>query len=114
MVHINSFPTSATHLLIPHAHKSKLGIGIEETYAGVGIPASMTSIRYRNTKKLDCISLVRYLTCSGIASFFHSATGMTGCQTGRHSGISNRISRFSLKKLKYIIMNMTKRRLETS
>jgi hypothetical protein len=28
----------------------KLGIGIEETNAGIGIPASMISVQYRNKK----------------------------------------------------------------
>jgi hypothetical protein len=29
---------------------SKLGIGIDKTNAGIGIPASMISVRYRNKK----------------------------------------------------------------
>ncbi len=28
----------------------------------------------------DCVTLVRYRTCSGIISFFQSGTGLTGCQ----------------------------------
>jgi hypothetical protein len=66
---------------------AKLGISIEETNAGIGIPASMISVRYLNKKMPDCISLVRYRTVSGTVSFFHSGTGLTGCWTVRHSGI---------------------------
>jgi hypothetical protein len=36
----------------------------------------------------DWVSLVRYRTCFGIVSFFQSGTGLTGCRTVRHSGIS--------------------------
>ncbi len=36
----------------------------------------------------DRVNLVRYRTCSGIVSFFQSGTGLTGCRTVRHSGIS--------------------------
>jgi hypothetical protein len=36
----------------------------------------------------DCVSLVRYRTCYGIVSIFHSGTRLTGCQTKRHSDIS--------------------------
>jgi hypothetical protein len=67
---------------------SGLGISIEKTNAGIGIPASRILVRYRTTKITDCVSLVRYRTCSGIVSFFQSGTGLTGCQTVRHSGIS--------------------------
>ncbi len=49
-------------------------------------PAS--SFRYRTKKMLDCVSLVRYRTGFGIVSFFQSGTGLTGCRTVRHSGIS--------------------------
>jgi hypothetical protein len=63
-------------------------MAIEETNAGIGIPASRILVRYRMKKMPDCVSLVRYLTCSGIVSFFQSSTGMTGCRTVRHSGIS--------------------------
>jgi hypothetical protein len=35
-----------------------------------------------------CVSLVCYRTCFGIVSFFQSGTGLTGCQTVRHSSIS--------------------------
>jgi hypothetical protein len=34
-----------------------------------------------------CVSLVRYRTCLGIVSLFHSGTGLTGYRTVRHSGI---------------------------
>jgi hypothetical protein len=84
----------------------KLGIGIEETNSGIGIPASMISVRYRNKKMPDCISLVRYRIDSVTVSFIHSGTGQTGCRTVRHSGILKRISRFSLKKQKYTIKNI--------
>jgi hypothetical protein len=59
----------------------------------------------------DCFSLVQYRTSSGTVNFFHSGTGLTGCRTVRHYGILNHISRFSLKKLKYIIINMTKTKM---
>jgi hypothetical protein len=65
-----------------------LGIGIEETNAGIGIPASRILVRYPTKKMLDCVSLVRHRTCSGIVIFFQSGTGLTGCRTVRHSGIS--------------------------
>jgi hypothetical protein len=68
-------------------HPSQLGIGIEETNAGIGILASMISVQYWNKKIPDCISLVRYRTGSGTVSFFHSGTGLTGCRTVRHSSI---------------------------
>jgi hypothetical protein len=38
-------------------------------------------------KMPDCVSLVRYRTCSGNVSFFQSGTGLFGCRTVRHSGI---------------------------
>ncbi len=43
---------------------------------------------YRTKKMPDCVSLVRYWTCSGIVSFFQSGTRLTGCRTVWHSGIS--------------------------
>jgi hypothetical protein len=43
---------------------------------------------YRSKKLPDCVSLVRYRTCSGIVSFFHSGPGLTGCWTVQYSGIS--------------------------
>jgi hypothetical protein len=67
---------------------SGLCIGIEKTNAGIGIPASRNLVRYQTTKIPDCVSLVWYRTCSGIVSFFQSGTGLTGCRTVRHSGIS--------------------------
>ncbi len=66
---------------------AKLGIGIEETNAGIGIPASRILVRYWTKKMSDCVSLVHERTCSGIVSFFQSGTGLTGCRTVRHSGI---------------------------
>jgi hypothetical protein len=65
-----------------------LGIGIEKTNAGIGIPASQILVLYRTKKVPDCVSLVRYQICSAIVSFFQSGTGLTGCRTVLHSGIS--------------------------
>ncbi len=63
---------------------AQLGIGIEQTNAGIGIPASRILVRYPTQKMPDCVGLVQYRTCSGIVSFFHSGTGLTGCRTVRH------------------------------
>jgi hypothetical protein len=63
---------------------AELGIGIEQTNAGIGIPASRILVRYPTQKMPDCVGLVQYRTCSGIVSFFHSGTGLTGCRTVRH------------------------------
>ncbi len=65
-----------------------MGIGIEETNADIGIPASRILVRYQTNKMPDCVSLVRYRTCSGSISFFQSGIGLTRCQKVRHSGIS--------------------------
>ncbi len=46
-------------------------IGIEETNADIGIPASRILVRYLTKKIPDCFSLVRYRICSGIGSFFY-------------------------------------------
>jgi hypothetical protein len=89
---------------------TKLGIGIEETNAGIGIPASMISVRYRNKKMPDCISLVQYWIDSGTVSFFHSGTGLTGCRTVRHFEMYFKIF---IKKTKIHHQEHTKRRLET-
>jgi hypothetical protein len=76
-------------LLVPErGHLPWLGIGIEETNAGIGIPACRILFRYQNKKMPDCVSLVQYRTCSGIVTFFQSGTGLTGCRTLWHSGIS--------------------------
>jgi hypothetical protein len=64
-----------------------LGIGIEETNAGIGIPASIISFRYRTKEMPDCAGLVRYWIGPGIVSFFNSGTGLIGCRTVRHSSI---------------------------
>jgi hypothetical protein len=64
-----------------------VGIGIQKINAGIGIPASITPVRYRRKKMSDCVTLLRYRTTYGIVSFFQSGTGLTGCQTDRHSGI---------------------------
>ncbi len=66
---------------------AQLGIGIQETNAGIGIPASIISVRHRTKKLPDCLGLIRYRTCPGIVSFFYSGTGLIGCRTVRHSGI---------------------------
>jgi hypothetical protein len=63
-----------------------VGIGIQETNAGIGIPASVFSVRYRIKKMPDCVTLIRYRAGSGIVIDFQSGTGLTGCRTIRHSG----------------------------
>jgi hypothetical protein len=63
-----------------------VGIGIQKTNAGIGIPASVISVRYRTKKMPDCATLFRYRIVSGIVSFFQSGTGLTGCRTIRYSG----------------------------
>jgi hypothetical protein len=79
---INNTRTSEAKLSSIAGHR------IEETIAGIGIPASQILVWYRTKKMPDCVRLVRYRTCSGIVSFFQSGTGLTGCRTVRHSGIS--------------------------
>jgi hypothetical protein len=64
-----------------------LGIGIEETNAGIGIPASIISFWHRTKEIPDCAGLVRYWIGPGIVIFFHSGTGLIACRTVRHSGI---------------------------
>ncbi len=55
-----------------------MGVGIEETNAGIGILASIISVQYRTKKMLDCIGLVWYwlgpaiLTVLSLLSFLHS------------------------------------------
>jgi hypothetical protein len=46
-----------------------LGIGIEVTNAGIGIPASIISVRYRIKKILHCVGLVWYWAGAGIVGF---------------------------------------------
>jgi hypothetical protein len=58
-----------------------LGIGIEETNAGIGIPASIISFWHRTKEMPDCAGLVRYWIGPGIVIFFHSGTGLIACQT---------------------------------
>jgi hypothetical protein len=43
-----------------------VGIGIRKTNAGIGIPASVISVRFRSKKMPDCIVLFRYRIGSGI------------------------------------------------
>jgi hypothetical protein len=64
-----------------------VGIGIEETNAGIGIPASFLLVRYRTKKMPDCVALFRYRTSSGIVNHFQSGTGLIGCRMVRHSGV---------------------------
>jgi hypothetical protein len=66
------------------------GIGIEVDAAGIGIPASCISVRYKSIPVPDWVPIFRYQTGSGIGIFVHSGTGLTGCQTVRHSGIQER------------------------
>jgi hypothetical protein len=63
-----------------------VGIGIQKTNAGIGIPASVISVRYRTKKMPDCAALFRYRIAFVIVSFFQSGTGLTGCRTIRYSG----------------------------
>jgi hypothetical protein len=62
-----------------------VGIGIQEANAGIGIPASIISVRYQIKKMPDCITLILYRVGSGIVIDFQSGTGLTGCWTIRHS-----------------------------
>jgi hypothetical protein len=43
-----------------------VGIGIQKTNAGIGIPASVISVRYRDKQMPDFASLFRYRAASGI------------------------------------------------
>jgi hypothetical protein len=47
----------------------KHDFGIEETNAGIGIPASVVSVRYRTKKMPDCLGVVQYRSSTGIVSF---------------------------------------------
>jgi hypothetical protein len=47
-----------------------VGIGIQKTNAGIDIPASDISVRYRTKRMPDCVVLFRYQTDSGIVMFF--------------------------------------------
>jgi hypothetical protein len=51
-----------------------VGIGIQETNAGISIPASVISVRYRIKKMPDCVTLIRYRVGSGIVIDFQSGT----------------------------------------
>jgi hypothetical protein len=51
----------------------RLGIGIEETNASIGIRASIILVRCRTKKIPDCLGLVLYRTIPGIVSFFSPA-----------------------------------------
>ncbi len=62
-----------------------MGISIEETDTGIGIPASRILVWWYLTNIMpDCVSLVRYQTCLGIIIFFQSGTALTGCQIFLH------------------------------
>jgi hypothetical protein len=54
-----------------------VGIGIQKTNAGIGIPTSIVTVWYKRKKMPDCVALLRYQTGSGIVSFFQSSTGPT-------------------------------------
>jgi hypothetical protein len=61
-------------------------MGIEETNAGIDIPASIISVRYRVKNSRTA------LAWSGTGPFpaslvFHSGTGLVRCRTVWHSGI---------------------------
>jgi hypothetical protein len=58
-----------------------VGIGIQKTNAGIGIPAFIITVRYRSYTMPDCVVSFRYRTVSGIVSFFQSGTGLIGCRT---------------------------------
>ncbi len=78
------------HLLLaltPIKNLAKLGIVIEVDAAGIGIPASYISVRYRSIPLPDWVPLFRYRTGSGIVISDHSSTGLTECRTVQHSGI---------------------------
>jgi hypothetical protein len=64
-----------------------MGIGIKVDAAGIGIPASYISVRYRSIPVPDWDPLFRYRTGSGIGISVHFGTVLTGCRTVRHSGI---------------------------
>jgi hypothetical protein len=56
-----------------------VGIGsIRKTYAGIGIPASIISVRYHSKKIPYGIVSFRYRIYSGIVSLSQSGTGLTG------------------------------------
>jgi hypothetical protein len=76
-----------------------VGIGIQKTNAGIGIPASVISVRYRAKKMPDCAALIRYRKSSDIVRLFQSGTGLSGCWTIRHSGSPF----FNFEKLTLII-----------
>ncbi len=61
-----------------------MGIGIKADAAGMGIPASDISVRYRIIPVPECVPLFGYRTGSGITILFLSGTGLTRCQTVRH------------------------------
>jgi hypothetical protein len=58
-----------THKNAEGEQNAKLGIGIEETNASIGITACIILVRYRTKKMLECISFVRYWICPGIDFF---------------------------------------------
>jgi hypothetical protein len=47
-----------------------VGIGIQKTNAGIDIPASDISVRYRNNRMPDCVVVFRYRTEFDIVMFF--------------------------------------------
>jgi hypothetical protein len=52
-----------------------VGIGIQKTNSGIGIPVSVISVRYRSKKMPDCCASYWYRSSSGIVTCFQSGTG---------------------------------------
>jgi hypothetical protein len=63
------------------------GIGIEKLPSASAFLKSIISVRYRTKTMSDCTSLVQYQTSSGIVTFSHSETGLTGSRIDQHSCI---------------------------
>jgi hypothetical protein len=56
---------------------AQLGIGIKADAAGIGIPASDISFRYRSIPVQDWVPLFCYRIGSGICNIFYSDTRLT-------------------------------------
>jgi hypothetical protein len=50
--------------------QAQLGIGIEETNAGICITASRILVRYQIKKMPDCVNLFRYQSCPALLVLF--------------------------------------------
>ncbi len=70
-------------------------MGTEDDAAGIGIPASSNSVRYRGLPVPDLGTLIPVTYWMRHRHFFHSGTGLTGCRTVRRSGIQKSFSRAS-------------------